>query len=141
MHKTSRCTLHASMSCLCFSEDSEIATQYDCLRFLKCGKKLQNLHSKTLSTKLFQKWLLLEPSEVYLCYCGEASCSIGIDYLALKLTIVDLHSSRKSPKAFVAGHKKCSQYTIHAFSTPDIKCAEKISASCLFMLSCHIQSG
>lgn len=42
------------------------------------------------------------------CYCGEAPCSIGIDDLALRLTIVDLPSFRKSPKAFVAGQESAS---------------------------------
>lgn len=69
-------------------------------------------------TKLFQKGLLLEPSEVYWCYCGEASCSIGIDYLALKLTIVDLPSSRKNYKVFVAGHKKCISLSTQSMHFP-----------------------
>lgn len=112
MHKTSTCTLHASLSCLYFSENREIAVWLsDVPKIPK--EKWHNLNENTLSTTLFQKGLLLEPSEGPRCCCGEAPCSIGLDDLALRFTTAGRPSSRKSPKAFVAGHKKSAWVSAH----------------------------
>lgn len=79
------------------------------------GKNIYNFNKKALSSP---KITPEGPSEVYLCYRGKASCWIGMDYLALRLTILDLRSSRKSPRAFVAGLQKCISLSTQSMHFP-----------------------